>query len=326
MQKTPLGSAIWRAAHIVKAELLNFPRGLVCWYADRWGRYTFLLLWTCGTRQHQNWGDDLNYYFIELATGKRVIRCPNSWLFRRMCIKNYLCIGSTLTFYPLNTTAVWGAGLINHRQNLALKSKPLEILAVRGPLTRQWLLEQGVDCPEVYGDPALLLPRFYTPKVRPRSRFGVVPHYVDLERHPPAMDSLMAWPEVKHIAVRDYRDWRDIVDDIVSCDYVLSTSLHGLIVAEAYGIPSLWVEFETPIAGWEFKFNDFYASIGKAGMTPFRVTETTTLEEIWARRSSWVPARVDMEPLLAVCPFPLRLEGECRLAGPAGRANLCRRL
>ena len=311
MLKTPSGRAIWRTAHVVKAELLNLPCGLACLYADRWQKSKIILMRTCGTRQQQNWGDDLNYHFFELATGKHVIRCPSSRLFRRMALQNYLCIGSTLTFYPLEMTTVWGAGLINDRQNLTLVSKPQKILAVRGPLTRNWLQEQGVDCPEVYGDPALLLPRFYTPRVRSRSRFGLVPHYVDVEQNTPALRRLTAWPEVKRIAVRDYGDWRVFIDNVASCDYVLSTSLHGLIVAEAYGIPSLWVEFEPPVPGWTFKFNDFYASIGKEGMVPFRVTETTTLEEIWACRASWVPSQLDLNPLLAVCPFPLKLTNEC---------------
>lgn len=306
MTKTAPGRAVWRAAHGVKFELLNLPDGLKCLYAGRWRPAKHILMKTSGTRKRQNWGDDINFFFFEAATGKRVLRCPDSWFFRRTGLENHLCIGSTLTFYRLDGTVVWGAGLINDRQGHDLLSRPRSIRAVRGPLTRNWLLAHGVDCPAVYGDPALLLPRFYTPAPRPRTRFGIVPHVSDWEQAGDVLRRMESWADTKLVAMRDYGDWCRVIDDIASCDLVLSSSLHGLIVAEAYGIPALWVEFDTPIPGWEFKFNDFYASIGKAGLAPFRVTEATRSEELWARRASWVPARLDLEPLLAACPFALR--------------------
>ncbi|NLB65376.1 MAG: hypothetical protein GX803_02780 [Lentisphaerae bacterium] len=223
-----------------------------------------------------------------------------------MGLENYLCIGSTLTFFPLETTVVWGAGLINNEPGWDLISKPRKILAVRGPLTRQWLLDRGIECPAVYGDPALLLPRFYTPAPRSRARIGVIPNYADHERNAPALKRIAAWSEARKIAVNGYGDWRDVIDDITSCDMIVSSSLHGLIVAEAYQIPAIWVEFEPPSPGWwRFKFDDFYASIGKEGMEPFCVTSLTSPEEIWARRSLWTPARINLEPLLATCPFQL---------------------
>lgn len=60
-------------------------------------------------------------------------------------------------------TEVWGAGIIS--ENSLLKEKPSKVYAVRGPLTRQRLIKEGIDCPEIYGDPALLIPYYYRPKV-----------------------------------------------------------------------------------------------------------------------------------------------------------------
>ncbi len=303
--RTPAGRAAWRIARLVKFELGRIPRelaGLAACFRKPDG---CLPMQTCGTRNRQNWGDDLNIFFLEAATGKRVVPFLGSWLLRLAGRENYMCIGSTIASWPLTATVVWGAGLINDCQGLELLARPRRILAVRGPLTRDWLLRQGADCPAVYGDPALLLPRFYQPVPCGHWRIGLVPHYSDVEKIPPALRRLAAGSAMKSIAVRGYEDWRRGIDEITSCDLIVSSSLHGLIVAEAYGIPAVWVEFGPSIPGWDFKFRDFYASIGKPGVRPFQVREATPPEELWACRKDWVPAQLNLEPLLAVCPFSL---------------------
>ena len=55
-----------------------------------------------------------------------------------------------------------------------------------------------------------------------------------------------------------YEEWTDIIDSIAGSEFVVSESLHGLIVAEAYGVPSVWVELTEHPDWWSFKYNDFY--------------------------------------------------------------------
>lgn len=257
-------------------------------------------------REH-NWGDDINISFFSESTGKRVVPCPHSWLARKIGFKNFVLIGSVISSATQRNSIVWGSGLINDKRGYRLREKPRKILAVRGPLTREWVLAQGVDCPPVFGDPALLLPRFYSPKKLPRSRVGLIPHHVDLETKNPQVLRLLAEPGVLLIRVQGYKNWRDFIDEICACDFVVSASLHGLIVAQAYGVPALWVEFCEHIAGWDFKFRDFYASLGKMDVRAVRVDAGTRLAELLARQNSadCVPVKFDDKPLMDACPIEL---------------------
>lgn len=75
--------------------------------------------------------------------------------------KRYLCIGSTLGMFNLQNSVIFGGGGVN--PNDVPVGMPSQIIAVRGPLTRKWLIDHGIPCPEVYGDTALLLPLYYQP-------------------------------------------------------------------------------------------------------------------------------------------------------------------
>jgi len=143
-----------------------------------------------------------------------------------------LAIGSIIQHATARHT-VWGSGAIRATDRL---SADATYLAVRGPLTRNMVLEAGGTCQEVYGDPALLLPRFHCEPVRQTHRLGIVPHYVDeaqVRKHYP--DTPIISP-LRH-------DPLEVVDEIRSCRKIVSSSLHGLVVAHAYGIPAAWVEF-----------------------------------------------------------------------------------
>lgn len=57
------------------------------------------------------------------------------------------------------------------------------------------------------------------------------------------------------------RDIESVVRRITSCRLILSTSLHGLIVAHAYAIPALHLKHGY-IDTDGFKFRDYYSSVG----------------------------------------------------------------
>jgi pyruvyltransferase len=190
-----------------------------------------------------NFGDKITPYLIEKITGKKPVYCLNPQDNKY----THFCVGSILQLAN-SKSIVWGSGLI---QDIKVSVKPHKIIAVRGPLTRRVLVDSGVDCPEIYGDPALLLPRFYTPSVKKRYKVGVLPHYVDYDFVKTQYSGLVIDPK---------GGVEDIIDAINSCKRVLSSSLHGLIVADAYGIETEWVEFSKNVFGNGFKFRDYFES------------------------------------------------------------------
>lgn len=148
---------------------------------------------------------------------------------------------------------VWGSGLIQGRR---FDGRNVTFAAVRGPRTRRLI---SGDVPEVFGDPAVLLPKFYTPQ-NPARRYdvGVVPHYMD-------GDAMAV--EDKNVLMIDVQrcTWQQTVDQLASCDVIVASSLHGIIVSEAYGIPAVWVQPTNRLVGGEFKFRDFYEGTGREG-------------------------------------------------------------
>lgn len=146
---------------------------------------------------------------------------------------------------------VFGSGLMREVEFVA---SGVRFFAVRGPMTRD--LIRDADVPNVFGDPALLLPRFYMPRTVKRVSVGVIPHYSDqdiMRRDDSA---------IRNIDVTS-RNWAKTVDAITSCDVVLSSSLHGIVVAEAYGVPAVWVRASDRVRGDGFKFRDYYASTNR---------------------------------------------------------------
>lgn len=257
----------------------------------------------------ENWGDDINYYFLKEIVQKPMLIYNHVSLAIRLELKNYLVIGSTIDMLCNNNTEVWGAGIID--ENKPLRIKPRKVHAVRGPLTRKKLLDQGVECPEVYGDPALLISRYYESKVSNKYRYGFIPHRSNLDRIDDFIIDGVRLTEREDVLIIDlskYNKWTDIVDHICSCENVLSASLHGLILAEAYAIPNLWVEFGKPLIGGHFKFHDFFLSVGIDRKAPYVIEDyNLVIKDVQKGLSSWQQGYIDLKPLINSAPFPIKL-------------------
>lgn len=165
--------------------------------------------------------------------------------------KKLLAIGSIMTFARDNDV-IWGSGVNGKWLDLKYyRFNGLDVRAVRGPITRQFLIENfGITCPEVYGYPALLMPYFFPEfkrKKNPKYEYIIIPHYSEEQLFPKDVYQNVVYPT---------EPWDIVVEKIVDSKFVISSSLHGLVVAEAFGIPArlLKVTENEPL----LKYQDYY--------------------------------------------------------------------
>lgn len=249
-----------------------------------------------------NVGDGLSPLIYTYMTGQPA---PENVTYENPhALPNLMIVGSVLQFADPKTV-VWGAGLMADRECFGVRSwdeyhsqsgisaKPAQICAVRGPLTRAALHTFGIDAPAVYGDPGLLMPRFFAPAVRTAHRLGIVWHFRDAPNAPAIYGR-----GVRTISILD--DPKAYITTMLSCEMIVSSSLHALVLADAYGIPSLWVELDDT-AG-QFKFHDYYRSIGITDIRPFMVGPDTTAAKLLACKRTR-PMHIDLEALLDAWPL-----------------------
>lgn len=283
----------------------------------------------CGIR-HRNWGDDLNYYYLHQLTRRPIVFRHNFRIVRWLRHNSYLCIGTLLDGkkYKDRHTVIWGSGCSGADRAL---TTPQKVLAVRGPKSREYLQYQGIDCPEVYGDPALLLPLVYQPRrgvqcsiaasgvqeVQKASyRMGIIPHVVDL--HHPVIEEIREKhaDEILIIDLAHYKKWTDVIDQICSCERILSSSLHGLIVSDAYQVPSCWIELTGKISGGYFKYLDYAASVNRIFSTPILIESFAVSADVIEHADSYFSCaeaekiKELQQGLVTVAPFECFVLGE----------------
>ncbi|MDD5727898.1 MAG: polysaccharide pyruvyl transferase family protein [Victivallales bacterium] len=243
-------------------------------------RKHILLGWANASKEeNKNFGDELSVYIIEKLSGRKVYHapCPCRWKvplhivsmllhFRRIkkeTLKSFILfyfsrkyilgIGSILQFYKAGGAVVWGTGIIDRK----LTVEKFEFRAVRGKYTRNKLLSLGYAVPEYYGDPAILLPLVYKVEKRPSNKVGIIPHAAHY-------DTVKNWRLPSEYIIINLRtsNVEKVIDTICSCEMIFSSSLHGLIVANAYGIKAIWCELPThPLLGDNTKFLDYFSSV-----------------------------------------------------------------
>lgn len=252
----------------------------------------------------KNWGDALNPVLIEKLSrlkakgvdiNLRLLEAlPQDSADRTL----YMVIGSVMQYADCQTV-IWGAGFTSNYNQF--RQPPKKILAVRGPLSANHSRSMGVECPDIYGDPALLWPRFYQPKVEKRYKLGIIPHH--LERNDPILKQFLENPEVLIIDIKT--SIAKLVDLVCSCERIASSSLHGLILSDAYNIPSGWIGISDKIPGKDFKFKDYYASIGLPELERINLQalgSQTAAQQLYNLCDEH-EVKIDLDRLLEVCPF-----------------------
>jgi len=220
------------------------------------------LYWWQGSRRGAiaNFGDAISPMLVRMVTGRDVIHSPP-----RMA--QLAGVGSLLG-HVLDARwkrllspgpariAIWGTGSIA-RADLH-SAGWLRCGAVRGPLTRDAL---GLPASTPLGDPGILVSRLVDAIVPKTHRWGIVPHYMDMGL--PAVAGLsQANPGALVIDLTD-PDPVMTARRIASCEFIISSSLHGLIAADAFGIPNMVAAWSDQVEGGAWKFNDYASGMGR---------------------------------------------------------------
>jgi len=147
-------------------------------------------------------------------------------------------------------TRVLGTGISTRTARL---NSDVNWIWTRGPITRQRVIELGGVCPEIYGDIALLFPRLVKPLDK-IYKTAIISHYIDYKL------IKEKYPESTIINMQT-DNMIETVQKITRCERVISSSLHGIIIANAYGIPAAWTKFNK-LTGDNIKFQDYARSGG----------------------------------------------------------------
>lgn len=232
-----------------------------------------------------NFGDLLSVKIVE-----RIIGGPVE-IYRKNAREQKLLAVGSIFYFANEGDVVWGSGLNGktaNKESYAFES--LDIRSVRGPLTREFFQEHfGIEIPEIYGDPALLLPYLFPEFQKnpsPEFDYIVIPHFSDHKYFlNQGQDNLVFVTE----------PWDVVINKILNSRFVISSSLHGVIVAEAFGIPArlLRVSEKEPL----LKFFDYYLGTNRPN---FEIA--TSVEEALGMGGE-PPPQCDLEKIFSAFPF-----------------------
>jgi hypothetical protein len=196
--------------------------------------------WWTGTPRGAtaNFGDGLTPLLLEHFTGQTVEWAPAKEA-------EWIAVGSIATHIPKGWGGiVWGSGKMRKRDRIDLSNA--KVLALRGQLTAN---ESGANGDYVLGDPGLLVSLLPGVKRTGEHPVGIVPHWQD------------RWLPWRHrgMTISPQGDPMTVIRQIASCSRIISSSLHGIIVADAFGIERRW---ERAANATEFKFRDYMSVVG----------------------------------------------------------------
>jgi hypothetical protein len=240
-----------------------------------------------------NFGDSLSAVVVAAITRRRVM--PSGF---QADTPRLAAIGTIGQNMRRGTVHFWGTGVDpklrafgNQKAAFALAPETSYVVhATRGAYTRQLLLENGLHAPPIYGDPGWFLPRILNPQVEKTIELGVIPHISGLVGNSPDAKphanrtrlQISGQDGVQIIPTYHEASWdgfQDKLKQILSCKRIVSTSFHGLILADAYRIPCLYfppqgagpveLGLEDGYAGVDHRVADFYRGAGRRKLAAF---------------------------------------------------------
>jgi hypothetical protein len=291
----------------------------------------FSWVWTTNTHPDANLGDALSAVVVAAIAQLPIIRAAFSADTERLAAVG--TIGHALHFGKVH---LWGTGFDMQRDRTGALSgyqipddTELVVHAVRGRRTAAALRDKGISVAEAYGDPVWFLPKIFPDPGRKAWDLGVIVHISELDT--PTADSLVRAAIERYKIPPELADrvriintytaptvdgLREKVEEIVSCRRILSTSLHGLVIAETYGIPCAWFATYAGTSGYldiegaqpiDHRMKDFYSGVDRDSVLGYLQplnSQTDWLDAIRFLDENWQPLSYQGQELFDA--FPLQ--------------------
>lgn len=327
-------------------NLLRYPKKIpalierknryVRWFTDEQDSAVVPLAWVSTSPRHPfaNLGDALSPVIVSALSGVPIVhRDFESWK-RRLA-----CVGTIGHGFKNGVVHFWGTGIDPLKnpidRSLEYYQKPpktkFHIHALRGRFSAQIFGNQEMSVPTVYGDPVWFLPSIIQPALEKQYELGVIVHLSELteltdtagiKEHllryklPPSLTNRIRI--ITTITQPNFAALEQKVQEITSCKRIVSTSLHGLVIAETYGIPCVWfrhygrgvayaqLDDESERVDWRVR--DFYSGVGVNKLFVYgqRRGKLTDWEDlIRVIDMHWEPVHWSAESFLEAFPLPL---------------------
>jgi len=307
-------------------------------YVRRHGKVPLSWAGSTSNMDYLNIGDALSAVMVALLSGRDVERIPSKSTSLRMA-----CVGTIGHGFEGGEVWFWGTGAspwknpsaaADQKQDFTVAGETgFNVTATRGPLSERLLTGKPEGTVGVYGDPVWLLPRFYAPPTAVKKwKLGVIVHLSELsdrdtEAHLKQELQRYAIPEslkddihlINTVTPISMTSIKDKIDEILACERIVSTSLHGIVFAESYGIPCLHFPTHGPNQGLnvrkldancdlDLRFIDLYRGLGLEELPVYtqdrhQITDWNDL--MGAIDRTWVPKTFNAQALLDAFPLDL---------------------
>jgi pyruvyltransferase len=251
-------------------------------------------------RKVRNFGDLLGPIIVHRILENRSLTNPPTE-------QRLLTVGSILHMARTGDV-VWGSGRNGKIGEEHHRFEDLDVRSVRGPLTAQWLDSRGIKAPRTFGDPAILIPQLFPELAAPEL---AAPELAAAKRE--SSGPITFVPNLTDVDFGTLPDGVDHLDPrenpytimrrLARSRFVIASSLHAIIIAEAFGVEARLVR---TVNEHEFKYADHYLGTGRAD---FRMADTVAQA---LRLGGEPPMQLDPAPLLAVFPDDLFVRGDMR--------------
>lgn len=239
-------------------------------------------LFYIGGAKHKNAGDMFNETIMEyFKIPYRKTKVSNT---------NLLCVGSLMEAVVIPITMkvgaqksknciVIGAGFIQEEIGEEKVIKDLDIRALRGNLTKirmEKVLGKNLDdC--VLADAGILASYFFPMPKTNKYKVGIIAHFVDKSEE---VLKNIEFDNVSCKFIDIEQDVKNLFAAINECECILSSSLHGLIFADSYGIPNRQIILSEKIIGGLYKYRDYYSGYGMELPSPYDLRHVKITEHL----------------------------------------------